>query len=1295
MAAQLVVAAAVGAMDRPIDGFARISDDEGLAHSDVRAIVQDQQGFIWLGLRLGGLIRYDGYDLVVHEHDAANPRTLGNEIIWSLLVDRTGTLWIGTEGGLDRYSRETDTFIHYRSDEAHPGASLPNNVITCLFEDAAGRIWAGTREGLVRLDDRERGLFTTFRRPEVMKGSTATNTVRSITEDRTTGLLWLGTSDGLTAFDPRTGAFATYLHDPSDSQSLSRNAVNKVIRDERGTFWALTEAGINSFHPTFDHIAAHSVQQPTLAFHRIILPGSDAAPGNNFVRDGLIDQKHRMWLATRGGVQLFDRDTGVFTAYRRNPALPNSLSDDLVQAIFEDRSGNIWVGTYAGGADRLRSEAKPFHVHRHQAGDTRTITDDRITGLAFDPQHRLWAATVKGLNRLDATGWTQFLPDPNDPQALPSNDLASVATAPNGDVWVGTNYNGPYRYDGHTFHRFEMSSSNAPAANGWQPFTGGQVNSVLPDSEGGIWLGARAYGVDYYVNGRFQHYNPRPGATDKPAQPTTNAVFGLTASNGDVWFATESDGLVRFQKSTQTFTAFDPMRGRGGARGSFHCLEAGEEGTIWLGAADGLLKFDVNSGRFVRHYTTADGLPHAAVMTVVRDRRGHLWAGTANGLADFDPQTEKFRVYEKPDGLPSNVFSQRAGVLGPDGRVYLGTRAGLVDFQPTELKENHTPPPVVITNLRWLGKPPADAAQTGRHAGSMNNVGDTVRVPAGQLGFSLGFSALDFTAPQKNRFRYRLEGVDTDWSPSTPLERRATYTSLRPGTYTFRVQASNADQVWNEVGASVRVIVEPHFWQTAWFQIGLALGLAGMIAGGIQWRLRSMRARNVLLERQVSQRTSQLQQEIVVRQNAESALRESHVELETRVQQRTAELARTNANLQAEIIGRQSIEAQLRQAQKMEAIGQLAGGVAHDFNNLLTVILGQSELLSDPQMPPEERDGAVRDIKGAAQRATNLTRQLLVFSRHQAVNPVPIDLNTIVGGVSKLLRHVIGEHLALETPLWPGPLGVFADAGMLEQVLLNMAVNARDAMPRGGRLTIGTSQVVLSPEQAARGSPNARAGEFACVSVSDTGTGVPENIVAQIFEPFFTTKEAGKGTGLGLAISLGIVQQHRGWIDVETKVDAGATFRVYLPTHSPGAVAAPALCTLRVPAGDDTTILVTEDEESVRSLVQRVLVRHGFQVIEAASGDEAVNIWAAHRDKVSILLTDIVMPGTLNGHDLAARLAADKPELKIVTMSGYDPAEVRGHVLAGALHLRKPFTTDDLLRIIHRAKRQHREVNGA
>ncbi len=1267
----------------PVASWVQITEDEGLAHSDVRAIAQDPAGFMWFGLRLGGLARYDGYELVVRQHDAADPQSMGNQIVWALLVDRAGALWIGTEGGLDRYDRQTDTFRHYRHE---PGRAegLPNNVVTCIYEDASGRLWVGTREGLARLDDRERGTFRTFLRPQVVEGSTAKDTIRSIVEDPTTGLLWLGTSDGLAAFDPRTGAFLTCLHDPGDLRSLSHNAVNKVVRDTDGAFWALTEQGANRFRPRIERVERHAVQEPRLSFDRVYVPGDAGNPGANFVRDALVDRKGRLWFATRGGVHLFDRATGKFTSYRRVPGDPSSLNDDLVQAIFEDRAGNIWVGTYAGGVNRLRSDAKPFRTHRHNAGDPRTLSENRIAGLAFDPAGRLWASTVNGLNRLDDDGWTRFLHDPQDSATLPSNDLSTIAIGSDGVVWVGSNYRGIYRYDGVRFSTYATSPSNVPAPNGTYSFTGGQVNSLLPDPAGGVWVGARSYGLDWLEGERFRHYAPQAAAPGQASQPTTNPLLGWLAENGELWFATETEGLVRLDRTTGRFAAYVPPDEAGEGSRSLHCLAAGDHDTLWLGAADGLLKFDRREQRFVRQYGVRDGLPNPAVMTIVRDRRGHLWLGTANGLSDFDPVRETFRNYDKADGLPASVFAQRAGALGPDGRVYLGTRAGIVEFTPEELEDNPVPPPVVLTELRWIGAPPNTA--NGRPRAAIVNLGDTLHVPAGQPGFHLRFSALDFSAPEKNQFRYRLEGWDNDWNTTSARARSATYTSLPPGSYTFRVQGSNADGVWNTTGAAVRIEVAPHWWQTLWLRLAAGAIAFGVLGGGLRWRMRVVRQRNAELERQVSLRTAELQYEVTVRQQVEADLRESHARLEQRVSERTAQLARINASLQEEIAERLKVEAQLRQSQKMEAIGQLAGGIAHDFNNLLTVILGQSELLNEPDLTPVERENAGRDIRAAAQRATNLTRQLLVFSRHQAMQPETLDLNDVVAGVGKLLRHVIGERIELESRTAGEPLRTHADLGMLEQVVLNMAVNARDAMPKGGRLVIATSAATVTAEHCQR-EPRARPGPHVRLTVSDTGCGIPPEVLPQIFEPFYTTKAAGKGTGLGLAISLGIVLQHQGWIEVDTRLGEGTTFHVYLPRServeaTGDAEAAPASC----PRGD-ATVLVAEDEVAVRMLVTSILRRQGYRVIEAKCGTDALEQWATHRAEVDLLLSDVVMPGKVDGHELAARLAADKPALRVLLMSGYDPSQLASAGETLKPQLRKPFTADELLAAVAQALR--------
>jgi PAS domain S-box-containing protein len=349
---------------------------------------------------------------------------------------------------------------------------------------------------------------------------------------------------------------------------------------------------------------------------------------------------------------------------------------------------------------------------------------------------------------------------------------------------------------------------------------------------------------------------------------------------------------------------------------------------------------------------------------------------------------------------------------------------------------------------------------------------------------------------------------------------------------------------------------------------------------------------------------------------------------------------------------RKGLEAQLRQSQKMQAFGQLAAGVAHDFNNILTVIQGNVSLLQMGQLSQTEQASANAEIFRAAQRAANLTRQLLTFSRRQPMQPQDLDLNEIVANITKMLRRLIGEDIALETRYAPGGAPIHADPGMLEQVLMNLAVNARDAMSKGGRLTVETAPVTLA-DTTRFTKHTARPGDFVRLSLSDTGCGVAPEHLPHLFEPFFTTKDVGKGTGLGLATVFGIVEQHQGWIEVESQLNQGTTFHIYFPRLARKLVngeqpTPPA----QVPGGNETILLV-EDETALRRLMQRVLERHGYHIHAAVSGVQALEIWRERQEGIDILVTDMVMPDGMNGRELADRLRTDKPDLKIIYCSGY------------------------------------------
>ncbi|HVZ64845.1 MAG TPA: ATP-binding protein [Lacunisphaera sp.] len=380
-----------------------------------------------------------------------------------------------------------------------------------------------------------------------------------------------------------------------------------------------------------------------------------------------------------------------------------------------------------------------------------------------------------------------------------------------------------------------------------------------------------------------------------------------------------------------------------------------------------------------------------------------------------------------------------------------------------------------------------------------------------------------------------------------------------------------------------------------------------------------------------------------------------------------------------DISERKQLEEQVRQAQKMEAIGQLAGGVAHDFNNLLTAITGHLSMLrGNPAVTPEIAE-ALEEIGTAANRAAALTSQLLAFGRRQVISASPLDLNEVVVRVTKMLRRILGENIAVQVETAPGAMVIQGDAGMMDQVLLNLAVNARDAMPAGGSLRIVTAG---RTQRQADGT----IARFVRLSVSDGGTGISPDVMPRIFEPFFTTKEVGKGTGLGLATVFGIVQQHQGKIYVESEPGHGTTFHVDLPRIE-AALATPGAQIPPAPRGHGETILLVEDEPAVREVGTITLQRHGYQVLAAASGPEALELWARHQAEIALLFTDLIMPGGISGIQLARRLLQEKPALRVLYTSGYS-TDFAGRDLTvqdGINYLAKPYELDRLFRMVRSA----------
>jgi len=393
--------------------------------------------------------------------------------------------------------------------------------------------------------------------------------------------------------------------------------------------------------------------------------------------------------------------------------------------------------------------------------------------------------------------------------------------------------------------------------------------------------------------------------------------------------------------------------------------------------------------------------------------------------------------------------------------------------------------------------------------------------------------------------------------------------------------------------------------------------------------------------------------------------------------ERALQETRERREHEREAAKRKALEEQLQQSHKMEAIGQLAGGIAHDFNNMLLVIHGNAELVlqKENQLSQSSID-SIKQITSAATRGANLIRQLLAFSCKQVIQFQPFNLNQAVRSLLKMLDRIIGEDISVQCHLAEDLPPIRADIGMINQVLINLIINARDAMPGGGSLLLATAMIDIDD---AKDHPNGRPGKFVCLTVKDTGTGIPPEILPRIFEPFFTTKEVGKGTGLGLAMVYGIAQQHEGWAEVETRPGEGAAFKIFLPANVLPEDGAKPPAPEKVSGGEK--ILVVEDDADARKFVRTVLEDSGYEIHEAANGKEALEVWNARGKQFHLLITDIIMPGALSGAQLATRLRMDRSELKVIFMSGY-ASNVAGKIQPHEHFLQKPYTVEELQKTV-------------
>ena len=802
--------------------FTHLTSSDGLSENHVFAILQDHRGFMWFAGD-DGLNRYDGNAFVVYKNDPDDPGSLGANSIRDMLEDDKGYLWLAAFPGINKFDPATERTTRYAHDPNNPNSPSGNSVES-IARDSRGFLWLATTDGGLDKFDPVREKFTHYRNDS--DGKFVGRIARVIEDSH--GEIWFVGARGLFHLNPQTEQIA---QPPGTMNGLSANS---LYEDKAGDFWmiALTPiVGLVKYDRRKEQYTAY--------------PFGSGAVEISHARI-LDDGENGLWAPSNLGLYYFDLRAGHFThLFRHDETKPDSLSDNSVVQIYRDRAGLLWVGTEDGGVNILNSQEEQFGRIMYRAGDPNTLSPGRVTAIYEDSGGVLWAGFFpRALNRLDRkTGRiTYYLPDPGNPNALSKgSDLNSIYKDSRGYLWMGGWGGGLDRFDERTGQfRHYRHNPDDPAS-----LISDNVLSVYEDRGGRLWVGHQG-GVSLYDpgTGRFTPFQPGPNAWES----SVSTIY--QDRSGTLWVGSWDGLLSRFDEKTKTFVssvpdARDPHKLPGGYIGA---IREDKAGTLWVGTAAGVCRYNRQNETFMR-YAESQDLPSVSnfITGILEDAAGRLWLATKKGISRLDPKTGTFRHYDVSDGLAGNEFYTRCYQQGQNGEMFFCGSNGITAFFPENIRDNPYVPPVVLTSFKIFNQPvPIGPKSMLKKA--IPYV-DSLTLSYRDNVFSFEFAALSYANSKKNRYRYKLEGLELGWNEVGSKQPLATYTNLDPGKYVFRVQGSNSDGVWNEEGLSLPILITPPWWKTNWFRALCALTVLAMLWTLYQVRVHTFRRRQAFLER--------------------------------------------------------------------------------------------------------------------------------------------------------------------------------------------------------------------------------------------------------------------------------------------------------------------------------------------------------------------------------------------------------------------------------------------------------------
>lgn len=1271
--------------------FRFLTTNEGLPQNTVDCMLKDRRGFMWFGT-WNGMCRYDGYSFKIYQRET-HQGELPDNFIRALCEDCEGNIWVGTGKGLSRFVFSEDRFF------------IPKQIAACftsysinhLAFDRHNRLWVAT-EGygvwLVQLQANDTGIQRIDNR---------------FLPDRHANYVCLfekwafvGTDGGLTVLDPESLDPVPVFDELI--RSVEGTIVNCVFADSDRNIWVGTETGLFQYDPVARRVRFYDAQpdHPEALKHLTVNSIAEDSEGNLIV-------------GTLGGLSFFNRKNRTFSSPGGTFARNENLNNPFVNSLLTDDRGNVWVGTDKGGVNYYNIYQKPFCSLVHDPANTNSISHNTINSVLKE-KNALWVGTAGGgLNRVTQNGRRveHFFLESEQQGPAGSNFISCIFRNSRNQLWVGTWGGGLSRLKSVNTRDFQIFLHNdADSASICSDF----VSSIAETDKDRLLIGTLD-GLDLFSEAgqTFRHVH----AKMKLGEPLEVGCV-LTDLQKMVWIGTRN-GLYRFetaqldQLDQHDEIVYDVFFNYPGDSLSLPgnyviSLHESRDGTLWIGTyGNGICRY-AGDARFI-HYNEQDGLCNNVAYAIEEDLQGNLWISTDKGLSKFNPATGKFRNFYVKDGLLSDQFYWTASDADGDGNLYFGGVGGLNYFNAREIGSSGESNKPVFTEFSVFNNPVKIGQKYHHRIILQKSVAETQELELSwkDAVFSVEFSALDYFLPEKIKYRYRMEGVDQDWVEVPSTRRFANYTSLPGGEYIFRVKASNSDGVWSDETAELKIIVQPPFWKTIWFQVAFVAFLLLMVLAYIRYRTSYLKKQKRRLEQQVRERTEKIEeQKEKLLQQAEhlQVTNEELAERQTLIEGQKVELELQNAKIA------QQRDELIELNKKVNLVNQLRlrffTNISHEFRTPLTLIIDPIEQLVRNFKGDRDMMNTLKTINRNAQRLMHLINQLIYFRRIEAgkmtIRAGKGDLKQFLSQIYESFRD-LAQHQQITYSFESDPLPgeTWFDAEKLENIFFNLLSNAFKNTPVGGKITMRVRFPGISGDHEL---------PCACIEVIDNGSGISEEHLPYIFERFYqagSVKGAGSGgSGIGLALTLELVQALHGRIEVESKKGEGSCFRIFLP-YTREAFGEKEIDQALLPvevnlegrldelvqsldfAGTDDEpeetagkqksrplILIVEDNFDLRSFLVKTL-KTDYRVLGAENGKEGFTM--AKKYSPDLILSDVMMP-VMDGIELCSRLKKEiqTSHIPVILLTAKSTVEdwIEGLETGADDYIPKPFNLDVL-----------------